>query len=448
VLASTRKVEIWDNLGWIIARGEVTPGEAGTALDAALVSLAAADTPAAIPKTDTLPPTVVITCALENARGSSGGDQGRVSFGVRVVRPDETLSDRQHGGESTGTAPRGSKAVTGREELRDVPKLNDSAAGRESTSPGKAALAGISGTAFSDIHELLAFSPRSSGSGSGLAMSSSSSLATTDKSSGSGGIASALGDDFFGNHGSAADDSLDGSWSSAEAAGVVCDRPNSESSVLASPPNPAYSPATPGTARETTHRARGSAPLTGSAGTTAQSQEGVGPLVDRPAQAPMGTDKDFDGGHPATGALPPGRAPSSPCDQAAGGVVSSIGSSRTGGGYSDEDFEEGDRREGEGSAAPDAQSIFSFSSTSSTPSMEDGIAGGGDGDGVGKADSAESRQTQRGGLDEKMVAKAAVRLRQRLRRAAMKCSQHERVGVATLFNRLDEVRNYRVKSEA
>ena len=439
------KVEIWDDLGWLIANGEVAPEEASTVLDAALASLAAADSSADITETDAVPPRPkTVTCALRNARSSTGCDQGRVSFGVRIDRSSETVLGRKQGEKSTGTTARSSKAVDDHEVQRDLPKQQEGTAAISQEGTGKIVLANNSETAFTGIDELLDFSPGSSGSGSGrgLVMSSTSSLGTTVRSTDSGGITSALGPHLLGNHASAVEAPLDDSWSSAEeqkVAGLGGDRREMESSVVALPPTPEASAAKLAARAEPIGQAEDPTRPEGVLSTPAHRKEEARPLVDPPAGASMGTDKESGEGFSTAGVLSATHSSSSPGNLANVAAASPAYSSRNEG-YSDEDFEdEGDGEDREEGAEPDTQSLFSFSSASSASSLGTESNGDDDEDG-GKADREESRGTRRYMRDEMMVSEAAVLLRQRLRRAAEKYGEDEREGVTILFNRLDEVR--------
>lgn len=76
------KVEVWDDLGWTIARGKISPDNAVRALGGALAVRS-------LQQDDPLPPAPLLTCTLEGGRGPSGG--GRAVFAVRVLENEDAL---------------------------------------------------------------------------------------------------------------------------------------------------------------------------------------------------------------------------------------------------------------------------------------------------------------------------------------------------------------------
>lgn len=422
-----QKVEVWDDLGWVIAKGEVTPREAAAALDSALLSFSAAGAAAAVAKQEQDVPAPLhhlITCTLKSARGTAGPGEGRATFRIRIVRPEEVAPPGRHRSEEeNGTARRGSAAV--------------------------ARYGALDG-----INDLLGFSPRSSsGSGSSVARSSS----------GSGGLSSALGGGLLGDLAApttAADHPLDESWSSAEQqreAGPAEGAEKKESDPAAAvqgelPVSPAGN--TAGAAGVETEAVGNNAhgPTTYGGGGEATPLLSGASVVVRPGEPEAAvsgeseaTGEGLAGAHRSSA----GCLTSSPVHRDHGAVQFPVpDGSVADAGYSDDDFDdEDDAGSGEAARASAAtQRLFSFSSASSASgfendSDEDDGGGGRGGDNEGNPDRDEGRRGRQQKRDEMVVSSAAVRLRRRLLRAAATCGDGNggKDAAAALFDRIDQV---------
>lgn len=475
------QVEIWDELGWIIAKGTVPPQEAGLALDEALVSLSAATAAATDNPTENgespVPPTAV-TCPVKADRRPANGDKSSVTFKFRVFRPDKACSHQIQGTKEINTELIGSKATRGRtrnsvsREVSEIPgsdraSLDDgpclsqqqvTAAARLCTTnmsdgPTRPNTAGV--TVFDDIDDLLGFSPRGSGgSGSSLA-SSLSGTAATSSGDGAGGFSAALGEGLLGA-GAAEGDPLDESWSSAEegqhfdSASVNANARKSDSMAMS--PGPENLDRSSETAAST--NAESPTRIVESRGVLrASGPEATSPTpCDNEIGAPVADDQSvvtrIGSGEGLAANVSSPETLDLPLQPPDSGINSLTGSSNDYSNYSDHDYEneedDGGSDDDNESRASGAQSLFSFSSVSSSPSLDDDFDGLGGGSG---SDDEETRAVRQHARVEMAVTATAVRLRRRLRQAAEKCGRGGsgggntvKAGVALLFNNLDEVR--------
>lgn len=465
------KVEIWDELGWIIAKGKISPEEAGLALDEAVASLSAAATPNDTAVENESPLTAV-SCPLTADRRSVNGDKGRATFMFRVLTPDKVCPTQRPVGNGTDPSLMGFKATEGETAesvRRDVSEIqgkvrtapdrepclsqqHDTAAvtphttnlSDDRTRPSNATVAG-----FDDIDDLLGFSPHDSGGSESVMTSSLSGTASASNGDDAGCFSSALGKDLLGT---VVDNPLDKSWSSAEegkdfGSEVNLNESKNESTVRS--PGSAIVDVTPAAARaETTEQAESPSPTVGSGGVpgSARREESSPTLSDTRTNrasddAPsVATEIGPDEGLAADVSSPENIClPLQPSDD---GVVSPAGSSSDYTNYSDEEYEnEEDGGSEDGARASGARSVLSFSSASSESSFHDGF----DGDDGGGSDGHDKIRVRQHARVEVAVTAAAVKLRQRLRRAAEKCGSGSgdgsdvKAGVKLLFNSLDEV---------
>lgn len=404
---------MWDDLGWIIAKGVVTQQEAGAALDSMLLELFPAD--AAVTENNVSRPLQrAIKCALKSARGSAAaGDEGHVTFTVRVVRPEEAPSDRQRDKQGDGTVLR---------------------------RPATAAY-----TALDGIDDLSGVSPRIGGSGSSWPSSS----AAASRGSGSGELSSTLGDDLLGDRSKATDSPLDESWSSAEERHEVSltEGGNEQSNLAVTSPHTSvkHAEATATADDETIGKARVQADRDKEADLPTLSKARVDETSGEPAGVIEGDDNSSEEAvGEAFASFQRVFAPSSSCreDDMAKQPVRSTDVADSG--YSDDDFDDEDDGDGDGdedSRSTIAPSLFTFSGASSTCSLEDEF------DDDGSPGRDEARKAHQHKRDEIIASAVAVRLRRRLLRAIVKrCgggnsggSEGFRAGAALLFDRLDQV---------
>lgn len=467
------QVEIWDELGWIIAKGRVPPEQASQALNAALMSRSAT-----VAATDNgsqhiefpAPPTAV-SCSVMADRRPVNGDKGSVTFKFRLVRPGKPCPSQRHDenvidpnlmgpkatqGQTVTSVSREVSEITGnhRRSADDDSCLSQqqvTAAARLGTTsmtngPKRPNTAGV--TIFDEIDDLLGFSPRGSGGCGSATASSLSVTAATSSGDGSGCFPAALGEGLLGT-GAAVDDPLNESWSSAEegqdfnsvAIGYASKKGSTEISPEAENLDQ-ISETAAGARAENPRRIvesggvlRANGPIAGSP-TLPDTQIGA-PDADTPSTvADIGSRQGLAANvssaetHLDLTFQPPNNRINSPS------VNSNDYSS-----YSDDDdeFEEDDDTDDENEArAPGARSLFSFSSVSSAPSIHDNFDGL---DVVGGSEDGEQARV------EVVMTAVAVRLRQRLRKAAEKCGSGSsdggnaiEAGAALLFKRLDEVR--------
>lgn len=89
------KVEVWDDLGWTIARGKISPDDAVRAIGEALSIRS-------LQQGDPLMPAPLLMCTLEGDHGPSGG--GRAAFAVRVLENEGALGSGVTPTAATGAA--------------------------------------------------------------------------------------------------------------------------------------------------------------------------------------------------------------------------------------------------------------------------------------------------------------------------------------------------------
>ncbi|CAM9719832.1 unnamed protein product [Ectocarpus fasciculatus] len=418
------EVEIWDDLGWIIAKGNVSPGEIGDVLDAALAAVRAAPATAVSATEGSVPPPLpTATCDLKSDRGPANAGNGRVTFGIRLLRPENASFASRNGERATdGTVSSNAEAsdetkarlspTAQRMENGKVVRRVDSPTSVEggtteaqhasniTNSAGDKTVRGNAGRVLDEINDLLGL--RSNGSASGSGTSSSCTASTGSGTGGSGDFSFALGDDLLGSgHHTSVDDLVGESWSSVEEGPLAVSR----------------------------HSRR-------------ESGGGLVELSRKLAASPAVSVSDkggapVDGNGVGGGANPP-VAPLIPAADA-GGTADSSNHSDSGDAddYSDDDFD-CDCVSGGTEGPFDVRSLFNCSSESSSEKEEHGL----------------TASTARGALqheqEEIAVGAAARTLRRRLRRAAERCGGvGDDLGAkaALLFNKLDEDQNRQLAVE-
>lgn len=479
------KVEIWDDLGWIIAKGKVASEDVGQALDAELYSLrrAASSTPYDSAAHTTLP---TLTCALRCERGPSNSSNGRVTLQVRLSPFDRGQSKPGHGATAKNPALQDSKKrddesaslgnpaaargkVAHRTGLDAFRAKGATGMGRpqSSSSPvGEGALQDKAGHVIEEVNDLLALSTRIHGHGS-FASSVGSEGSSAGAGSGSGrdssgadDLSDALGGVLIRSRATTADDPMEESWSSVESAGLGSGpsvtlaqklaAPHATNAIAASAtPTSNGQPENPSPAGLEISPAIGGGP-TGVAAGVERDAKNPPVAVPRAVEKAEGVRAD-EGAVSTTAAEVLAAAPG-----AAAVVPAASGSSATystsersdGDGYDDENFDYDDDENGEHqdlAQTPCSQEIFSFSSASTTSSSS-GISGP-DADprqGGGDGEVEETGRVLQHERAEVTVAAAAATLRRRLLRAAEQfCGGSGgadiKKGVTRLFDRLDEV---------
>lgn len=482
------KVEIWDDLGWIIVKGKISPDDVEPALDVELASLhrAAAAAAASTPyDSATLPTPPTLTCTLKSERSPVNGESGRVTFGIRLSS-HERISPRPAGCEGgKSSVPRdsqescdmsvGTTSLRGPVQERDTrtgPKylgaFQESAVAVGQTATGTSPEGNSSpfnkqGRAIDDIDDLLGFSPHIKGSGSSSS-SVGSSASTTGGGGGGGGdfgssdsgeFSGALGGVLGGSRAAAVDNPLEESWSSAESAGMESAR----SVILARKPDAPHANGSHEVYAIPEHNGTSGKPVH-PAGMEECLATGSGP-VDPPADVPVpvstpGTVVQTARVTPIGGAFSPSAEEmlvtaegTTDVTRVASGSSTAYSTSERndGEGYGDETFDSDDGEVHRGSVETSGlRQVFSFSSASSTSSCFETFSPN-----PGPRESAgddgeveEMRRVQRHVRGEMVVSTAAAALRRRLRRAAEQfcggsSGADTKEGVKHLFNRLDEV---------
>ncbi|CAM9197834.1 unnamed protein product, partial [Ectocarpus sp. 13 AM-2016] len=421
--SSGLEVEIWDDLGWIIAKGNVPPDEIGDALDVAVTAARAAPATAVSATEGSVtpsPPLPTVTCDLKSDRGPVNTGNGRVAFGIRLLRPANAYFASRHGDHASDRAvsynaeagddgkarlSQTVKNMANGEVLRRVdtttPVQGHTAeaqhASNATNSPGKKAVRGDAGRVFDEINDLLGLTSNGSVSGSGKSCSGATS--TDSGPGGSGDSSFVLGDGLLGSgHHTSVDDLVGESWSSVEEGPLATSgqrRRESDGGLVERPRKLTASPAV--SISDT-----GGAPL---------DRNGVGEGVNPPA-APL-TLAANEGGTADS---------SNPSD----GVDTDD--------YSDDDFD-CDGASGGAEGPIDVRSLFSCSGASSSASLSLEKE-------APSLTSAEARGAPQHERDEIAVGAAARTLRRRLRRAAERCGGGNlSAKAALLFNRLDEDQN-------
>lgn len=418
------KVEIWDDLGWIIAKGNVSPKEISNALDVELAAARAArettvlTTEGSVPPPSPLP---TVTCDLKSDRGPVHTGNGCVTFGIRLLRPENASFDSRRGERATDGAAssnteagdeattRLSQTVQSIENGKAVRSVDSTTsvqggttdvqhASNTTNSAGDQTGRGNAGRVFDEINELLGLTSNGSASGSGMSTSSPGAASTGSGTGDSGGFSFVLGDGLLGSvHQTSVDDLVGESWSSVEEGPL----------------------ATPGQSRRGSDGGlvEGSRKPTASPAVSTSENEG----------APL--DRNRVGGE-----VDPPAASLTLAENAAGTVVSCNPSDGVDtDDYSDDDFD-CDGASGGAEGPLDVRSLFSCSSASSSASLtleneERSVT------------AAEARGAPQHEREEMAVGAAARILRRRLRRAAERCGGGNLgAKAALLFNKLDEVR--------
>ncbi|CBJ31907.1 hypothetical protein Esi_0291_0012 [Ectocarpus siliculosus] len=425
IRSSGLEVEIWDDLGWVIAKGNVTPEEIGDALGVALAAARAAPATAVSGTEGSVPPPPplpTVTCDLKSDRGPVNTSNGRVTFGIRLLRPETASFASRYGERATdGAASYNAEAgddtkerlsqtvqnMKNGEVLRRVdtttPVQGDTAeaqhASNATNSSGTKAVRGDAGRVFDEINDLLGLTSNGSASGSGISTSCSAASPTGGGTGSSGDFSFVLGGGLLGSeHHTSVDDLVGESWSSVEEGPLATSAQSRRESggglvgrARKLTPSPAISISD-----------NGGAPV---------DRNGVGGGVNRPV--PPLTLAANEGGTADS---------SNPSD----GVDADD--------YSDDDFD-CDGASGGTEGPLDVRSLFSCSSASSSASLslekeEHGLT------------SAEARGAPQHEREEIAVRAAARILRRRLRRAAERCGGGNLCAkAALLFNRLDEDQN-------
>lgn len=419
------KVEIWDDLGWIIAKGNVPPDEIGDALDVAVTAARAAPATAVSATEGSVtpsPPLPTVTCHLKSDRGPVNTGNGHVTFGVRLLRPENASFASRHGERATDGAvsynaeedddakERLSQTVQNMEDgkvLRRVdtttPVQGDTTEAQHAsnaTNPSvKKGVRGDAGRVFDEINDLLGLPSNGSAIGSGMPTSCSGAASTGSRTGGSGDFSFNLGDGLLGSgHHTSVDDLAGESWSSVEEGPLATSGQCRRESVGGLVERPRKLTASPAVSISD----NGGAPL---------DRNGVGGGVNPPA-APL--------------TLPANEGGTADSSNPSNGVDADD--------YSDDDFD-CDGASGGTEGPLDVRSLFSCSSASSSASLS-----------LEKEEhsltSAEARGAPQHEREEIAVGAAARILRRRLRRAAERCGGGGNLGAnaALLFNRLDEVR--------
>ncbi|CAM9343776.1 unnamed protein product, partial [Scytosiphon promiscuus] len=455
--SSSLEVEIWDDLGWKIAEGKISPNEVGPTLDAGLLSLNRAAT-SAPDGSATLPTPLTLTCALKSERSPANGKDGRVTLRIRLlsadgIRPGSrrsengkslVLRDSQESHDMSLAVKSAGKPASVRDGETDPQDLETC---RERTSVARRAMTDASpsgnsppevkaGRITDDIDDLLGFSPRSSRNGSLMSSVSSGSSSNgrgggERGSSDSDGLSDALGGVLGPTRATAEDDPMEESWSSVgstvmESGQVVAVVPKLSAVPHAKDAHGASAP--PGSEGEM----QGLSPSTGLEESRASGRG--------PAGAPAGVLRES----PDVSASARGKA----------NEVKGAGPDERA--FSPAATEVLPVAEGASAVAPEPRSsrrIFSFSSASSISSCSNTYGldtcpyeTGPDGE------VEETRRVQQHAQSEMVIAAAAATLRRRLRRAAAQwCGGSSeadiREGIKCLFNRLDEDRDGQLTAE-
>ncbi|CAM9262515.1 unnamed protein product [Ectocarpus sp. 12 AP-2014] len=425
IRSSGLEVEIWDDLGWIIAKGNVPPDEIGDALDVAVKAARAAPVTALSATEGSVPPPPplpTVTCDLKSDRGPVNTGNGRVTFGMRLLRPENAYFASRHGEHATDEAvsynaeagddgkARLSQTVQNMENGKVIRRVDTTTpvqghtaevqhGSNATNSPGKKAVRGDAGRVFDEINDLLGLTSNGSVSGSGMPASCSGAASTGSGPGGSGDSSFVLGDGLLGSgHHTSVDDLVGESWSSVEEGPLATSGQTKRESGGGLVERPRKLTASPAVS------------VSDNGGASAD-RNGVGGGVDPPA---------------ASLTLAPN----------AGGTADSSNPSD---GVDADDYSEGDfdcdGANGGAEGPIDVRSLFSCSGASSSASLS-----------LEKEEhsltSTETRGATQHERDEIAVGAAARILRRRLRRAAERCGGGNLgAKAALLFNRLDEDQN-------
>lgn len=397
-----KKVEVWDDLGWIIAKGSVSPADACRTLASTLSN----DGPQSIFFSS---PPSFITCALTSVRGSNNG--GRATFKARVLSHGITNDDRGTG-VSHGSASVNETDATRAPPALEAAALSDSSgchapAGAVGDEDAKTLPLSREGGVFDGIDDLL-FSPRS-----GSALSASSPVASGDGSMFSSLDGGRLGSGNLGSMGSR------GSAAGCSSGGT--------DELLTKSLKPART--------VVAVKSNSSQPTPGSAAVyKPQGNEGQASLRGFDQAAATGSVAVVNATTPGTesGNGHGGVAPDTPVvfpNASPLPALSSSGSDVYSDGFIDDDEFDSNREGTETDLPHGANSLFSFSSASSFDDNGETTAS--------NTDDENQKQQRR---NELAVTLAATRLRRRLRGAAEKLGGgHVDAGAPLLFDRLDVV---------